>query len=88
MDYDNEISALKNTVLELLQREEKRTAMFKTIRKDYREVVKKNEEIHNCLMRKDEVFQETLDKQRDQEKLLKAQTDKLSELEDVLEDMA
>jgi len=88
MDYDQEISALKNTVFELLEVNEK-------IQKRYQKSEKQYKEVYQCLMRKDEVFLETLNKQktieelqRDQEKRLSGQINKLIELEDVLEDMA
>ncbi len=87
MDYDQEISALKKTVFELLDREEKRTLMFKKIRTKYREVLKHNNEIESALMRKDVGFQELNARTKSQQEMLEKQIDKLNELEDVLEDM-
>ena len=87
MDYDKEISALKETVLELLDREEERTRLFKTIKRQYRKVIAEYKVVGEAMIRKDEVFQETLDIQREQQKNLNAQINKLSELEDVLEDI-
>lgn len=87
MNYEDEISALKKTVFELLDVNERQQATYKKVLSKYKDVHREYKQIHQCLMRKDESFQVVVDRQNNHTQLLEKQINKLNELEDVLEDM-